>query len=227
MIRRAKTTDLLHSHSLNILLKAVNDGDELSIPSAKKLNLTFCSTENEAWEISKIFYDIKEVTYIGIRRNGYSLVQRANLIDVPMRFGYLPSGLLRRSEVKGNWFQILNYNGVQYLGSKNSVNSLQRPIAYPRSALLRSTSVKLAFVRSRFISGLSFRHLFQASTPSLSLAKCSGFAVLRFSLSPFLNIYLGSGTRFYIHSTYSIVPIAPLVLKVRVSPAVQPEIVTV
>jgi len=131
MIRRAKTTDLLHSHSLNILLKAVNDGDELSIPSAKKLNLTFCSTENEAWEISKIFYDIKEVTYIGIRRNGYSLVQRANLIEVPVRIVYLPSGLLRRLEVKGNWFQILNYNGVQYLGSKNSVNSLQRPHSIP------------------------------------------------------------------------------------------------
>ena len=48
-----------------------------------------------------------------------------------------------------------------------------------------------------------------------------------FLLSPFLNIYLGSGTRFSLHSTYAIVPIAPLTLEVRVSPAVQPEIVPV
>lgn len=96
MIQRAKSTDLLNRHSLNIFLKAVNDGDELSIPNAKRLNPTFCRTENEAWEISKVFYDINEVTYIGIRRNGYSLMQRVNLIDDPVRIVYLPSGLLRK-----------------------------------------------------------------------------------------------------------------------------------
>jgi hypothetical protein len=48
-----------------------------------------------------------------------------------------------------------------------------------------------------------------------------------FLLSPFLNFYPGSGTRFCLHATYSIVAIAPLTLEVRVSPAVQPEIVPV
>ncbi len=48
-----------------------------------------------------------------------------------------------------------------------------------------------------------------------------------FRLSPFLNFYLGSGTRFSLHSTYSIVPIAPFTLEVRVSPAVEPEIIPV
>jgi len=43
--------------------------------------------------------------------------------------------------------------------------------------------------------------------------------------SLFLNFYLGSGTRFSIYSTYLIVPIIPLTLEVRVSFAVQPEIV--
>jgi len=75
MIQWAESTALLNGHSLDIFLKAVNDGDELSIPSAKRLNPTFCSTEDEAWEISKIFYDINEVTYIGICRNGYALMQ--------------------------------------------------------------------------------------------------------------------------------------------------------
>ena len=95
-------------------MKAVNDGDELSIPNAKRLNPTFCRTENEAWQISIIFYDINEVTYIGIRRNGYSLMQRANLIDVLVRIVYLCPGLLRRSEVKGNWFQIFSMMDYSY-----------------------------------------------------------------------------------------------------------------
>ena len=43
----------------------------------------------------------------------------------------------------------------------------------------------------------------------------------------FLNFYLGSGIRFSRSSTYSAVPIVPLTLEVRVSPEVQPKIVSV
>ena len=55
------------------------------------------------------------------------------------------------------------------------------------------------------------------------------FRVCRFAfpLSQFLHFYLGTGTRFSIHFTYSIMPIALLTLEVRVSPAVQPEVVPV
>jgi hypothetical protein len=45
--------------------------------------------------------------------------------------------------------------------------------------------------------------------------------------SLFLNFYLGSGTRFSLHSSYSIVPIIPLKLEVRVYLAVQPKFVLV
>ena len=48
-----------------------------------------------------------------------------------------------------------------------------------------------------------------------------------FPLFPFLNFYLAFGTRFSLHSTCSIVPIALLTLEVRVCPAVQPEVVPV
>jgi hypothetical protein len=48
-----------------------------------------------------------------------------------------------------------------------------------------------------------------------------------FPLSPFLNFYLAFSTRFSLHSTHSIMPIALLTLEVRVSPAVQPEVVPV
>ena len=43
----------------------------------------------------------------------------------------------------------------------------------------------------------------------------------------FLNFYLGSGIHFSCSSTYSVVPIAPLTLEVPVSPAAQPQIVSV
>jgi len=43
----------------------------------------------------------------------------------------------------------------------------------------------------------------------------------------FLNFYLGSGIRFSCSSTYSVVPIVPLTLEVPVSPAAQPQIVSV